>query len=630
MKNNLKTLLLYMWRKLYEPKLTIKMKRAFRIWRYQGISALMGKIINVSNRANQTISFQDWIKSFDTLSETDKDQIRKHIETFSHKPLVTILMSASNHQKIYLSAAIESVRQQIYTHWELRISVEGSCDQQSKKLLNELQNIDNRIEVVYRNEHDNSTNNSTLKNSEGEWVAFLYQDDKISSHALYFMVNEINKHPEADIIYSDEDKIDECERRSSPHFKSDWNPDLFYSYNYISNFLVCRATLINKVEGFREGFGEVQIYDLLLRCITKIPPQNIRHIPRILYHQRHISRPKGLSGLTKSSTDEHSKEALKEHFEKSGYRVQIKSGLAPHTYRVSFPIQEPLPKVDIIIPTRNRSDLLESCIDSIRNKTRYSNYKITVVDNLSDDPNTLNYLDKLKANNIAKVLIFNQPFNFSAINNCAVSKTDGPMLCLMNNDVEVIDPHWLLEMVSHAQRPEIGAVGCKLLYPNKTIQHGGVIIGIGGVAGHSHKHYPADSPGYFFRLQTIQNISAVTGACLVVRRELYENAGGLEDKLEVAFNDVDFCLRIQEQGYRNLWTPYAQLIHHESLSRGYDDSPEKKEHFNNEKSFMLKRWGDVLKRDPYYNPNLTLQHEDFKISSHPNLNQPWKNLSICV
>jgi len=253
-----------------------------------------------------------------------------------------------------------------------------------------------------------------------------------------------------------------------------------------------------------------------------------------------------------------------------------------------------------------------------------------VVDNLSDDPKTLKFFEELKSAQIAQVLHFKQPFNFSAINNYAVRKTDGPILCLMNNDVEVIDPHWLLEMVSHAQRPEIGAVGCELLYPNKTIQHGGIITGIFGAISHSHRYFPVDSYGYFNRLQTTQNLSAITGACLVVRRELYEKSGGLEEQLEVAFNDVDFCLRAREKGYRNLWTPYAQLIHHESLSRGHDDTPEKQEHFNKEKDFMLKRWGDILVRDPYYNPNLTLQHEDFRISSHPKLHQPWQNLSRCV
>jgi len=312
---------------------------------------------------------------------------------------------------------------------------------------------------------------------------------------------------------------------------------------------------------------------------------------------------------------------LKEHFEKSGQCVQIDSGLAPHTYRVRYSVREPLPKVDIIIPTRNRSDLLANCIDSIRNQTQYSNYEIIVVDNLSDGPKTLKFFDELETNNIAKVLHFKQPFNYSAINNYAVSKTDGPILCLMNNDIEVIDPHWLHEMVSHAQRPEIGAVGCKLLYPNKTVQHGGMITGIFGATGHSHRYFPVDSCGYFNRLQTIQNLSAVTGACLVVRRELYENAGGLDEQLEVAFNDVDFCLKIQEKGYRNLWTPFAQLIHYESQSRKHDDTPEKQDRFNREKSLVLKRWGDTLHMDPYYNLNLSLEFEDFRLSVFPNLNK---------
>jgi len=458
-------------------------------------------------------------------------------------------------------------------------------------------------------------------------MGFLYPDDQIPLEALYFLINEINEHPEADIIYSDEDRIDEFGRRSSPHFKSDWNPDLFYFYNYISNFILCRASLLEKVRGFKEGFEEVQLYDLLLRCITKTNSQNIRHIPRILYHKRHISKSKGFSGTAKSNADELSKEALKEHFKESGQRIQISPGLGTHTNRVRFLIQEPLPKVDIIIPTRNRSDLLANCIDNIRKQTQYSNYEITVVDNLSDDPKTLKLLMELKSYNIAKILYFKQPFNFSAINNYAASKTDGPILCLMNNDIEVLDPDWLFEMVSHAQRPEIGAVGCKLIYPNQTIQHGGIIMGIRGGIGHSYRFFPADSPGYFFRLQTTQNFSTVTGACMVVRRKLYEKLGGLDEQLKVAFNDIDFCLRILEAGYRNLWTPYAQLIHHESLSREYDDTPEKQEYFNKEKRFILDRWGDALSKDPYYNPNLSLQFEDFRIASHPNLKQPWNKTS---
>jgi GT2 family glycosyltransferase len=625
MKNNLKNLSLYFWRKSREPRLIINLKRALKIWRYQGVAVLIKKIM-ASIKANKTISFQDWINDFGTISETDKDHIRKHIETFSHKPLISILIPATSPQKLYLTAAIESVRQQIYTHWDLCISVEGSKDRQVKEVLDEFQNIDNRIKVIYRNEKEDNYGAyiSTLESAEGKWVAFLYPNDQLPLEALYFAANEFNEHPEADIIYSDEDKIDEFGRRSSPHFKSDWNPDLFYSHNYISNFLVCRTSLIKKVGGFREDFKEAQIYDLLLRCIKKIQPQYIRHIPRILYHRRQFTRAKELPESAKSSTDELSKAALKEHFKKSGLRIQVDSGLAPHTYRVRFPIQEPLPKVDIIIPTRNRSDLLANCIDSIRNQTQYNNYEITVVDNLSNDPKTLKFFEELKSANTATVLHFKRPFNFSAINNYSASKTDGPILCLMNNDIEVIDPHWLNELVSHAQRPEIGAVGCKLLYPNQTIQHGGVIIGIGGVAGHSHKYYPADSPGYFFRLQTIQNLSAVTGACLVIRRELYENIGGLNEQLEVAFNDIDFCLRIQEQGYRNLWTPYANLIHHESLSRGYNDTHEKQERFNKEKGFMLKNWGDVLNRDPYYNPNLSLRFEDFRITADSQLKSPWE------
>jgi GT2 family glycosyltransferase len=270
--------------------------------------------------------------------------------------------------------------------------------------------------------------------------------------------------------------------------------------------------------------------------------------------------------------------------------------------------------VSLIIPTRNSHGVLRVCIDSIREKTTYSNYEIIVVDNGSDDPESLYYFRELEYHGIARILRYDKPFNYSAINNFAVAHARGELVGLINNDMEVISPGWLDEIVSLALLPGTGCVGAKLYYPNETIQHAGVILGLGGVAGHSHKHAPRIRRGYFGRLHLVQNISAVTAACLIVRKSIYEEVGGLDaDNLAVAFNDVDFCLRVTQAGYTNAWTPHAELYHHESLSRGAEDSPEKQKRFEGEVLYMKARWGDKLMRDPYYSPNLTLRREDFSI-----------------
>jgi GT2 family glycosyltransferase len=303
--------------------------------------------------------------------------------------------------------------------------------------------------------------------------------------------------------------------------------------------------------------------------------------------------------------------------------VSVESGRYPTTYRVRFPLPAEPPKVSLIIPTRDGCDILRACIESILSKTTYPNYEIVIVDNQSSDEKTLRYFDEIQKTGI-RVLRYNEQFNYPAINNFAVENVDGAVVGLINNDIEVISPEWLTEMASHALRPEIGAVGAKLYYSNDTIQHAGVILGVGGVAGHSHKYFPREVPGYFSRLCLTQNLSAVTAACLLVRRDSYLRVGGMDsENLTVAFNDVDFCLRLCEIGLRNVWTPYAELYHHESLSRGAEDSPEKIARFQKEIRYMMERWGDRLRNDPYYNPMLNLDREDFRPNFKAPPPKPW-------
>ena len=439
-------------------------------------------------------------------------------------------------------------------------------------------------------------------------------DDVLPNHALYEVVKAIHKSPDAALIYSDEDKIDEKGRRFMPHFKSDFNLDLLYGQNYISHLGVYRTDIAKAIGGFRKGLEDSQDYDFLLRYLLKIDPSQIIHIPKVLYHWRAIEGSTALSSGEKSYTTEAGVKALQNYFAQLHADVSVGRGKADNLYRVQWNLTyEPL--VSLIIPTKNGYEVTKQAIDSILNKTTYAHYEILLVDNNSDDPKALAYFDELSQHEKITVLRYPHPFNYSAINNFAVQHARGEVLGLINNDVEVIDGGWLTEMVSQAMRPDIGCVGAMLYYPNDTIQHAGVVIGINGVAGHSHKHYPKSHLGYFSRLFVAQDLLAVTAACLLLRKTTFDEVGGLNERdLTVAFNDVDLCLKVHKAGYRNLWTPYAELYHHESISRGREDNPEKIARFKREVDYMLNTWHTNTLFDPYYNPNLTIERENFSIS----------------
>ena len=440
----------------------------------------------------------------------------------------------------------------------------------------------------------------------------------LAPHALYMVVEAINENPNLKIIYTDEDKIDENGNRFEPHFKSDWNLDLLLSQNYIAHLLVIRKDIVDKIGGFRKGTEGAQDHDIVLRASLLCKEEEIYHIPYILYHWRMWENSTAKAPKAKDYTEDAGIKAITNYLKEKRIKdFKVVKGRFPNTYRVIYPIPDPPPLVSIIIPTKDKVDLLRKCIKSILNKTDYPNYEIIIVNHDSEQEETYKFFKEisLKYDNI-KTLKFSGEFNYSLINNFAVNHAKGELLLFLNNDTEVINSEWLTEMVSHAMREEIGCVGAKLYYPDDTIQHAGVILGLGGVAGHSHKHFPKDEPGYFCRLHLIQNVSAVTGACLMVRKEIFLKVGGFDHvNLKVAFNDVDFCLKVRDLGCRNLWTPYAELYHHESKSRGYEDTPEKQERFRREIEFMKQKRGDILMRDPYYNPNLTLDRGDFSIKN---------------
>jgi O-antigen biosynthesis protein len=595
---------------------------AWRVLRTQGWRGLKQELVQF---AGASASYKQWIARHDSLADKDLRAIQAHISAFENRPLISVLMPTFDTPEKWLWRAIESVRSQLYPHWELCVADDGSSAAGVRTMLEEYARLDRRIRVVFRqtNGHISAASNTALEMATGDFIALLDHDDELPMHALYMVAVALNEDPGLDLIYSDEDKIDESGRRFSPYFKPDWDPILLTGMNVVSHLGVYRTSLVRSLGGFREGFEGSQDWDLALRAGEAISSARIHHIPHVLYHWRALDGSTSVSVGQKPYALQAGEKAVREHLERTGFEGQISETLAGHL-RASPKTPDPAPLVSVVIPTRNGLALLRRCIESLLEKTRYPNYEILIVDNQSDDPETLAYLERIAANAGVRILKDDRPFNYSALNNAAVKSARGSYLCLMNNDIEVISENWLDEMVGWAARPEIGAVGAKLYYPDETIQHAGVILGMGGVAGHVYCKIPKNSTGYMKRLVLVQHFSAVTAACLVVRKALYEEVGGLDEKnLAVDFSDVDFCLRLTERGYRNLWTPYAELYHHESATRGTSDTPEKKLRFQREVDFFRSRWGHMLRCDAAHNPNLTLDSSWPGLAAVPRSDKPW-------
>jgi glycosyltransferase involved in cell wall biosynthesis len=594
---------------------------AWKIFRSGGLGALRIRLIERSE-TTRSVSYDNWLKEFDRLTIDDRKAIAARISQLLYRPRISVIMPVYNAPDKWLRRAIDSVREQIYPDWELCIADDASTKPHVRRILEQAAASDQRIKVIYRpkNGHISAASNTALKIATGDFVVLLDHDDELAPHALYMVAEELSVHADADLIYSDEDKIDERGHRYDPFFKPDWNPDLLDSINYVAHLTCLRTSLAREVGAFRAGVEGSQDFDLILRASTRA--KRIRHIPHVLYHWRSIDGSTATRTVNKDYAQSAGLKALRGRY--PGYEVL--PGPLPTTYRVRRPLPPAPPLVSLLIPTRDGYALLEQAVRSILEKTTYRHYELVIVDNQSSDLRTLEYLEGLRRSGKARILRYDFPFNYSRINNFAVREARGEAVALLNDDIEVIEPDWLTEMVSHALRPEIGAVGCKLLYPNRTIQHAGVLMGLFGVAGHVFRGLPEDAPGYFGRAQLTQNLSACTAACLVVRKSVYDEVGGLDEKnLPVAFNDIDFCLRLIESGYRNLYTPFAMLFHHESATRGHDETPEKRDRFRRETEFMRRRWGRKLDRDGAYNPNLSLRSLYTELAWPSRAQKPWKH-----
>lgn len=554
--------------------------------------------------------YADWLAQRHELSEA---HVQKLIQNLPRKPLISVLVPVFEPNIDWLRQCLDSVLGQYYSHWQLCIVDDASTDTRVRDVLAEYVERDARIRAVYRrkNGHICAASNSALTMADGEFVALLDHDDRLSPDALLRVAQALQHWPGAGLIYSDEDKLDADGERFDPHFKPRWNPDLLLAQNYISHLGVYRAALVREVGGFREGFEGSQDHDLALRVTARLDSEQIVHVPHVLYHWRAGEQSTASDGKAKAYAAEAGLRAVRERVPEA----EVVMGPYPNTYRVCWPLPEPAPLVSLLVPTRDRVEILRPCVDAILEHTDYPNLEILILDNQSRDAKTLAYMREVRERDgRVRILEWDHPFNYSAVNNFGARHARGEVLGLLNNDVEPINADWLVEMVRQVCRPEIGCVGAKLYYPNDTVQHGGVVLGLGGVAGHSHKHFDRNAPGYFYRLHLTHNLSAVTAACLLVRKSVFQHVGGLdEEHLTVAFNDVDLCLKVREAGYRNLWTPYAELYHHESVSRGAEDNPWKRARADAEIAYMRATWGQQLDDDPAYNPNLTLAYEDFSL-----------------
>ena len=554
------------------------------------------------------MDYGEWRCEYDTPRGDARRRIRDEIADWREPPLISVVLVADAESDAGLQRALESVRAQLYPVWEVCLSrvVPAGAAAAPRPM------EDERFRLAPSASTAADARNAAVAMARGQWIVPLREQDCLAEDALFNLVREAMRHPETALIYSDEDRIDAAGLRRDPYFKTDFDPDLLLVQDYLSNFVAYRRDLMDRLGGFRSTVASSD-HELALRAAHAVGAGAIRHIPYVLCH---AGSERGWAATERA--------VVEGALAATGAQGRVAPNpLAPEGLRVIRPVPQPEPLVSVIVPTRDRAELLRPCIEGLLHRTDYKAIEVLIADNGSTEPDALALLEELRADPRVRVLEQPGPFNYSRLNNRAVAEARGEILLLLNNDIEVISGDWLHELVSHAVRPEIGAVGPKLLYPDGTVQHAGVLLGIGwpaGVAGHVYAGLAGTDPGPFGLLAATRSVAAVTGACLAVRRCLYDEVGGLdEERLTVAFNDVDFCLRLHARGYRNLWTPFSVLFHKESASRGEDLTGAKARRFAGEIATMRERWADLLDNDPYWNPNLALTSLDRRLADPPRL-----------
>lgn len=565
----------------------------------------------------EEVPYGPWYEAY-VPDEAALEKQRHH--HFEYSPLISVAVPAYRTPEKFLVQMIDSLLAQTYGNWELCIANGSPEDGAMKKVLEEYTKKDSRIRVSELTENKGiaGNTNAALEMARGEFVGLLDHDDLLAPNALYEIVRALDEDRTLDAVYTDEDKVTtELDEHFQPHLKPDFNLDLLRSNNYICHFFVVRRSIVQKVGGFRQEFDGAQDHDFIFRCIETA--EKVGHIPEILYHWRTHKASTADNPASKMYAFDAGKRAIEAHLKRTGTE-----GTVSHTpdlgfFRVKYPVQGQ-PLVSIIIPNKDEKETLKACIDSIREKTEYPNYEIIIVENNSTTDEIFQYYKELSQDPRIRLLRWKKEFNYSAINNYGVRHANGEYLLFLNNDVTVITPGWIKELLGVCQRPEVGAAGVKLIYPDETIQHAGCVIGLGGIAGHMFVDMPANRTGYLHKASILQDMSAVTAACMMMKRTAFEEAGGFTEKLSVAFNDVDLCLKVRKNHKLIVYDPYVQLYHMESKTRGAEDNKEKVRRFQEEIEYMRCQWIDILKKgDPYYNKNLSLTKWNYSLRPLPGM-----------
>ena len=581
-------------------------------WRYMKHYGIKGFWIRLHERFEpEEVPYGPWYEAYIPTEEELEAQRKKK---WSYAPKISIAVPAYKTPELFLRQLIQSLQDQTYDNWELCIANASPQDASMEYVLKSCSAMDSRIvwKKLKENRGISENTNEAFAMATGDYVGLLDHDDLLAPNALYEIAAALEKEPETEVLYTDEDKVrGEQLEHFQPHLKPDFNEDLLRSNNYICHFFVVKRTLLQKVGGMRKEFDGAQDYDFIFRCTEAAG--KICHIPEILYHWRTHEASTADNPQSKLYAFEAGKRAIEENLKRRGLQGEVSHTKDYGFYRVKYAVQgEPL--VSIIIPNKDAKTDLEKCIRSVKEKSSYKNYEILIVENNSETEEIFAYYKELSKDPAIRLLKWKKEFNYSAINNLAAKKARGEYLLFLNNDTEVITEDWIQELLGICQRPGTGAVGARLYYGDHTIQHAGTVIGIGGIAGHMFVNLPGERTGYMHKAALIQDLSAVTAACMLVKREAFEEVGGFEEQLSVAFNDVDLCLRLREKGCLVVYNPYAELYHYESKSRGAEDSKEKVRRFQSEIEFMRCRWENLLKAgDPYYNKNLSLTKWNYSL-----------------
>ena len=559
----------------------------------------------------EEVPYGPWFEKHKPSAEELERQRKKK---WKNPPLISVAVPAYRTPPGFLEQMILSVKEQTYPHWELCIVNASRGEDGMEQVLGRYAGGDERIRV--KNLEENlgiaGNTNEALEMARGEFVGLLDHDDLLAPQALFRIAEALTADPQADAVYTDEDKVTtDLSEHFQPHFKPDFNLDLLRSNNYITHFFVVRTRLAREAGGFRREFDGAQDYDFIFRCTEEA--KKVLHVPEVLYHWRTHKASTADNPASKMYAFEAGKRAIEAHLARCGQEGTVSLRKDLGFYRVEYPVQGD-PLVSILIPNRDQKETLEKCLNSIWEKSTYKNYEILIVENNSSSPEIFDYYREIEKRPGVRILTWKEGFNYSAINNFGEKSAAGDYLLFLNNDVEVINPRWIEELLGNCQRKEVGIVGAKLYYPDDTIQHAGTVIGIGGIAGHAFLNMPRSRTGYLHKASLQMDLSAVTAACMMMKRQVFKQLGGFEERLSVAFNDVDLCLRTVQAGYLVVYNPEVELYHYESKSRGAEDSEEKVRRFQKEIEFMRCRWMDLLKKgDPYYNRNLTLSKWNYSL-----------------